>query len=58
MINRDIRSCRVPSLGCRGAESPGLFDDSLKNSAGDVMHERACHPDEAARHQLPIAADF
>ena len=31
---------------------------SQKNSAQDVMHERSyCH-DEAAHHQLPIAAAF
>ena len=52
------RSCRVSNLGCMGAESPGWFDVSPKTSAGDVMHERAhCH-DEAANHQLPIAAAF
>ena len=49
------RNCRMPNLGCRGAESPGWFDISQKNSARDVMCERAhCH-DGAANHQLPIA---
>ena len=38
-----------------GPESPGWFDVLPKNSAWDVIHERArCH-DEAANHQLPIA---
>ena len=44
--------------GHRGAESPGWFDVSPKNSAWDVMHEWACCSDEAAKHQLPIAAAF
>ena len=51
-----VRSCRVPNLGCRGAESPGWFDVSLKNSAWDVMHEQVCCCDEAVSHQLLIAA--
>ena len=41
-----------------GPESPGWFDVLPKNSAWDVIHERAhCH-DEAADHQLLIAAAF
>ena len=48
----------MPNLGCRGAESPGWFDVSPKNSAWDVMHEWACCCDEAANHQLPIAEAF
>ena len=52
------RSCRVPYLGCRGAESPGWFDVLPKQSVKDVMHEWACCCDEAANHQLPIAAGF
>ena len=52
------RSQRVPNLGCKGAESPHQFDASPKNSARDVMHEQACCRDEAANHQLPIAAAF
>ena len=52
------RCHRVTNMGCSGAESPGWFDVSPKNSARDVMHERArCH-DEAASHQLPTAAAF
>ena len=51
------RSLRVPNLGCRGAESPGWFDVSLKKYAGNVMHEWVCC-DEAAGYQLPIAAAF
>ena len=50
------RNHGVPNLGCSGAESPGPFDVSQKNSAGDVMHKRAHCRDEAANHQLPIAA--
>ena len=50
------KSYRVPNLGCRGAESPGWFDISQKNSAQDVMHEWVHCRDEAANHQLPIAA--
>ena len=52
------RSFRAPNLGCRGTESPGWFHVSSKNSAWDVMHEWACCQDEAADHQLPIAAAF
>ena len=52
-----VRSRRASYLGCRGAESPGWFDVSPKNSAGEVMHVWACC-DEAASHQLPIAATF
>ena len=49
---------RTPNLGCRGAKSPGWFHVLPKNSALDVMREQArCH-DEAASHQLPIAAAF
>ena len=51
-------SCRVPNLGCRGAESPGWFDLSPKNSAWDMMHEWACCRVEAANHQLPITVAF
>ena len=52
------RSFRVPNLDCRRADSPGWLDVSSKNSAWDVMHERACCHDEAANHQLPIVAAF
>ena len=48
----------MPNLGCKGAQSPGWFDVSPKNSAGDVIHEWVCCHDEAANHQLPIAAAF
>ena len=58
LVLQKARSCRVPHLGCRVAESPGWFDVSPKNSAGDVMHERAHCGDEAANHQLPIAVAF
>ena len=52
------RSCKAPSLGCREAKSSESSDVSPKNSAWDLMHEQAhCH-DEAANHQLPIAAAF
>ena len=52
------KSHRASNLGYRGAESPGWFDVSPKNSAWDVMHEWACCCDEAANHQLSIAAAF
>ena len=52
------RSIRVRSLGCRGPESPGWFDVSPKNSEQDMMHEQGCCCDEAANHQLPMAAAF
>ena len=52
------RSHRVPNLGCRGAEIPGRFDVSPKNSAQDMMHEQVHCPDEAANHQLPIDGAF
>ena len=46
----------APYLGCRGADTPGWFDVSPKNSAPDVMHKPEHCRDEAANHQLPIAA--
>ena len=52
------RSCRVPNLGCSGAESPGWFNVVPKNSARDMMHEWVHCRDKAASHQLPIAAAF
>ena len=52
------KSHRAPNLGFRGAESPGGVDVSPKISARDVMHEGARCRDEAANHQLPIAAAF
>ena len=52
------RNHRVPNLGCRGAESPGWFDVSPKNSAWDLTHKQACCCDEAANHQLPMAVAF
>ena len=51
-------SRRAPNLGCSGAESLGWFDILPKNSAWDVMREQASCGDEAANHQLPIAAAF
>ena len=52
------RSCMAPNVEYRGAESPGWFDVLPKNSASDMMYKWAyCH-DEAANHQLPIAAAF
>ena len=52
------RSHRVPNLGCSRTESPGWFDVSPKYSAWDMMHERTYCCEEAANHQLPIAAAF
>ena len=52
------RSPRAPNLGCSGAELRGWFDVSPKNSAQDMMHERARCGDEAANHHLPMAAAF
>ena len=52
------RSCRVPNLCCRGAESPGWFDVLPKNCTWDVMYDRAHCCDEAGNHQLPIAVAF
>ena len=49
---------KARSLGCRGAESPGCFDVSPKNSAWDVMHKRMCCRDKAANHQSLITVDF
>ena len=53
------RSCKVPNLGCSGAESPGWFDVSPKNCMRcDAWAERArCH-DEAADHKLSMDAAF
>ena len=39
-----------------GAELPGWFDVLQRNSAQDMMHEQAHCCDEAANHQLPMAA--
>ena len=39
-------------------ESPGRFDVSPKNSAWNMMHERALCRDEAANHQVPTAVAF
>ena len=50
------RNRRAANVGCSGAESPGWFDVSQKTSAQDMMHELARCRDEAANHQLPIAA--
>ena len=51
------RSHRGPNLGCRRAESPGclLFH---KKTARDVMQKQLHCCDEAANHQLLIAAAF
>ena len=45
-------------LGYKGAESPGWFDILTKNTTQDVSHEWAHYCNEAANHQLPIAAAF
>ena len=52
------RSHRVPNLGCSAAESSEWFDVSPNYSAWDMMHKWAHCYDEAANHQLPIAAAF
>ena len=39
ILGKAIRR-KAPNLGCRGSESPGWFDVSLKSSAGDMMHEQ------------------
>ena len=49
---------KVWNLGFREAESPGWFDVLPKISGGDMMHEWVYCRDEAANHQLPIAAAF
>ena len=52
------RSHRAPNLDSRGGESPRWFDVLRKNSACVVIYEQVqCH-NEAANHQLPIAAAF
>ena len=52
------RSHRVTNLSCMETESPGWFDILPKNSPWDKVHEQVCCHDEAANHQLPIAAAF
>ena len=52
------QSVRAPNLGCRGTESPSWFYVSPKKSVWDLMHEQAHCCDEAANHQLPLAAAF
>ena len=58
LVLAKAKSHRAPNLGCRGAESPGWFDVSPKNSTQDMMHEQECCGDEAANHQVPIAVAF
>ena len=58
LVLEKARSHSEHNLGCRGAESPGWFDVLPKNSSQNMNHERVCCHDEAANHQLPIAAAF
>ena len=58
LVSGKARSHRAPNLGYRGAESLGYCHVLTKNSAHDMMHEWALCCDEAANHQLPIAAAF
>ena len=51
-------SHKMWNLGYRGAKLSGWFDVSPKISAGDLMPEGACCHDEAANHQLPLAAQI
>ena len=50
-----VRNCGMPNLSCKGTVSPGWFD-VLPKIAWDIMCEWVCCCDEAANHQLPIAA--
>ena len=52
------KSHRAPNLGCSGGWATWVIWCFTKNSARDVMHERARCGDEAANHQVPIAAAF
>ena len=45
------RSCRVPNLGCSGAESPGWFDVSQKS-----LHETWCMSRHIVVMKLPITS--
>ena len=46
------RSHRAPNLGCRGAESPGWFDVSPKNT----VHEMRCRSGRVGVMKLPITS--
>ena len=48
----------MPNLGCRGAESPGWFDVSTKNSTRDVRRDWVCCCDEAANHQFALSCSL
>ena len=58
LVLQKARILRLSNLACGGAKSPGWFDVLPKNSARDVMHERAHYCDEAAIRQLPTAVAF
>ena len=59
LVLEKTTSHRVSNLGCRRAESPGWFFDLWpKSSAQDAVYEQVRCYDEAASHQLPIAAAF
>ena len=53
LVSGTARSCREPNLGCRGAESPGWFDVSPKNSAWDMIMKlpiTSCHSCSLLNH--------
>ena len=52
------RSPRAPNLGCWGSWVTWVIWCFAKDSARDVTHEQVRCPDEAANHQLSIAAAF
>ena len=51
------RSCRMPNLDYKAAESPVWFDVSPKTHIKQDARVAHCH-DKAANHQLPIAVAF
>ena len=56
LVLEKVRTRRAPNLGYRESKPLGWFDVSPKDSALNLRHKQVhCH-DEAANHQLPIAA--
>ena len=50
--------CQIWAVGGLSHLGDLRFRKKKKISVGDGMHEQAHCPDEAANHQLPIAAAF
>ena len=51
LVSGKARSCRVPNLGCRGAESPGWFKVSPK-----TLHKMWCMSQSVVMMKLPVTS--